>query len=61
MIIAAIGFLLVGLFGIANSIFLFIPAFVQGYAVNSTTLRIVEGLLSAVFVVAGIALLVTHH
>ena len=60
MIIIAIGFLLIGLFGIANSIFMFIPAFVQGYSVNTNTLRIIEGLLSAVFVVAGIVLLVTR-
>lgn len=59
-IVIGVIFILFGLFGIANSIFMFIPAFVQGHAVNSTVLRVAEGLLSAVFVVAGIVLMVHH-
>ncbi|MGA7614312.1 MAG: hypothetical protein WBX15_03955 [Thermoanaerobaculia bacterium] len=57
MIIIGIVFILIGLFGIANSIFMFIPAFVQGHAVNSTALRVIEGLLSAAFVVGGIIMI----
>lgn len=57
MFVLAVVLILVGLFAIANAIFMFVPAFVQGYPVNSNVLRVIEGVLGIPFIVGGIVLL----
>ncbi len=53
-----------GALGLLNSIFMFIPMFVQGHAVGSsntsrnTGLRVAGGIISAALIAGGITLLV---
>ena len=62
-VIAGIIAIALGTFGILNSIFLWIPMFVQGHAVGSastprnTALRIVGGIISAALIAGGIAMI----